>query len=116
MATTLIHHAVIPVSEHEPDIDRNAANLLEEDIAEDIASTPTKKKKKKKPKKAKPPPVVIPPVPEVSQESKQSMLCISRNKHWKYISSYHVSRPHWYQCRDQHFTLGTVAPITYRAT
>jgi hypothetical protein len=82
---------MISVSEHEPDIDRNAEDPLEEDIAEGIANTPAKKKKKKKPKKAKPPPVVIPAVPEVSQEPKQSVLCISRNKHWKYISSYHVS-------------------------
>lgn len=52
-----------------------------------------KKKKKKKSKKPKihetiDPPVKLRAVPSPDLE-RASVLCISRNKHWKYISSYH---------------------------
>ncbi|KAG1747576.1 hypothetical protein EDB19DRAFT_1893907 [Suillus lakei] len=53
-----------------------------------------KKKKKKKSKKSKihettdPPPVKSRMAPSPDFE-RASVLCISRNKHWKYISSYH---------------------------
>jgi hypothetical protein len=52
-----------------------------------------KKKKKKKSKKAKCKdggPAI--PGPQTIPEHRQPVLCISRNKHWKYISSYHVPR------------------------
>ncbi|KAG8807771.1 hypothetical protein FRC17_004272, partial [Serendipita sp. 399] len=61
---------------------------IPDEIISDLASTLSKKKKKKKPKKAKTlSPVTVSPttIPEV----KQQVLCISRNKHWRYISSYH---------------------------
>lgn len=47
-----------------------------------------KKKKSKKPKAKDGVPAV--PGPQTVPEHRQSVLCISRNKHWKYISSYHV--------------------------
>lgn len=62
-----------------------------------------KKKKKKKSKKPKThetidPPVKLRAVPSPDLE-RASVLCISRNKHWKYISSYHVivlfTSPRW---------------------
>lgn len=64
---------------------------VEEDNNEDISTTTPKKKKKKKPKKPKAKLTAIPvePIAEV----KQPVLCISRNKHWRYISSYHVRNP-----------------------
>ncbi|PVG00907.1 hypothetical protein CPB86DRAFT_773518 [Serendipita vermifera] len=54
-------------------------------------STPnsTKKKKKKKPKKAKSTNALSPNTTEPTPDIKQPILCISRNKHWRYISSYH---------------------------
>ncbi|KIK45469.1 hypothetical protein CY34DRAFT_529492 [Suillus luteus UH-Slu-Lm8-n1] len=52
-----------------------------------------KKKKKKKPKKPKTHETIDPPVKSRVAPSpdleRASVLCISRNKHWKYISSYH---------------------------
>ncbi|KAG2153538.1 uncharacterized protein EDB93DRAFT_222586 [Suillus bovinus] len=52
-----------------------------------------KKKKKKKPKKQKTHEAIDPPVKLRAAPSpdfeRTSVLCISRNKHWKYISSYH---------------------------
>lgn len=55
-----------------------------------LIATLAKKKKKKKPKKSKPSPLVIPATPATATpEAKQAVLCISRNKHWRYISSYH---------------------------
>ncbi|KAG2115399.1 hypothetical protein BD769DRAFT_1629951 [Suillus cothurnatus] len=58
-----------------------------------IAQASQKKKKKKKSKKPKTheasdPPVKSRAVPSPDFE-RASVLCISRNKHWKYISSYH---------------------------
>jgi hypothetical protein len=47
-----------------------------------------KKKKSKKPKCKDGVPAVL--GPQAIPEHPQLVLCISRNKHWKYISSYHV--------------------------
>jgi len=59
--------------------------------AEDGGATATKKKKKKKSRKPKPSPPVVPATSVGAMvDVKQSVLCISRNKHWRYISSYHV--------------------------
>lgn len=64
-------------------------------------STAAKKKKKKKAKKSNkakdattsPPP---PPTPTpATEENQPPPLYISRNKHWKYISSFHVRIPFW---------------------
>ncbi|KAG1742763.1 uncharacterized protein EDB91DRAFT_1037121, partial [Suillus paluster] len=61
---------------------------------ESSASASQKKKKKKKSKKPKthdttdPPPGKSRVTPSPDSE-RASVLCISRNKHWKYISSYH---------------------------
>jgi hypothetical protein len=60
-------------------------------IVEDTTTT-TKKKKKKKPKKStksKGEPSVK-PLTEDEDEPSPLVLRISRNKHWRYISSYHV--------------------------
>ncbi|KAJ8508627.1 hypothetical protein ONZ45_g9126 [Pleurotus djamor] len=46
-----------------------------------------KKKKKKRAKKAKKPSVAA--ASEADRADRPPVLCISRNKHWKYISSYH---------------------------
>jgi hypothetical protein len=69
---------------------------LEGDVDEAVLpSQAQKKKKKKKPKKsAKAKEVVAATKQTKEQEAnggKPSVLCISRNKHWRYISSYHVS-------------------------
>lgn len=58
----------------------------------DPEATQQKKKKKKKSKKPKSKETNIPPVlskPE-AEDQRPPVLCISRNKHWRYISSYHV--------------------------
>jgi len=77
-------------------------------LAEDDATTtatapptsvPAKKKKKKKSKKsskAKDPATSPPPPPTptpTAEENQPPPLYISRNKHWKYISSFHVRVP-----------------------
>jgi len=54
-----------------------------------LSSNLNKKKKKKKSKKPKRKDGV-PPIPSPQPEYRQPVICISRNKHWKYISSYHV--------------------------
>jgi hypothetical protein len=51
-------------------------------------SAAKKKKKKKKSKAAKAASSNSAPVPEPAE--RPTVICISRNKHWKYISSYHV--------------------------
>lgn len=43
------------------------------------------------------------------------VLCISRNKHWKYISSYHVSLVSFSLAFLVMFLLGSVAPTSPRA-
>jgi hypothetical protein len=61
---------------------------VEQDEAaeENLEGAPTKKKKKKKAKK-KAKTAAGAPAPE---DTGPPPLCISRNKHWRYISSYHV--------------------------
>lgn len=61
-----------------------------------LTSAPAKKKKKKKSKKSNkakdapaPPPTPAPTI----EENQPPPLYISRNKHWKYISSFHVRTP-----------------------
>src|SRR6266849_74215 len=64
-------------------------------LIEDTTTT-TKKKKKKKTKKStksKGEPSVK-PLTEDDDEPGPLVLRISRNKHWRYISSYHVCLPH----------------------
>jgi hypothetical protein len=86
---------------------------------EDVGAVTTKKKKKKKPKKPKPSPLVAPATSAVgTQDAKQSILCISRNKHWRYISSYHVGLFAFLTStfRQLFFCLGSMASATYRNT
>ena len=78
------------------------ANGLDENqpcivVAGAVPSCPKKKKKRKPKKPAKPKdptaaqPTPNPPSnPPVDPGARPSVLCISRNKHWRYISSYHV--------------------------
>ncbi|KAF8527434.1 hypothetical protein BU17DRAFT_73877 [Hysterangium stoloniferum] len=68
---------------HSPDI----ANNLQETIIEESTGTSQKKKKKKKPKKPKAQEVKF--EPKKNEPERPPVLCISRNKHWRYISSYH---------------------------
>ncbi|KAK7051636.1 hypothetical protein VNI00_004615 [Paramarasmius palmivorus] len=61
-------------------------------LSEDIAEVSQKKKKKKKPKKsatAKAKEAAEKAAKAAAEANKPAVLCISRNKHWKYISSYH---------------------------
>ena len=66
------------------------------DVAEapdEIVSSTQKKKKKKKSKKsskAKDATAKATAKGDGDKEGRQPVLCISRNKHWRYISSYHV--------------------------
>ena len=66
----------------------------------DAAPATQKKKKKKKPKKsAKAKEAAAQKskanTPTVEQGTRPPVLCISRNKHWRYISSYHVCSCHY---------------------
>jgi hypothetical protein len=73
-----------PLTPKSPD-----APLIEQKALEDV---PVKKKKKKKKPKKKPKASAQGKEQEPSEpERKPPVLCISRNKHWRYISSYHVS-------------------------
>ncbi len=47
---------------------------------DEVPDTPTSVQKKKKKKKSK----------KLADKDCSPVLCISRNKHWRYISSYHV--------------------------
>ncbi|KAI0310943.1 hypothetical protein OF83DRAFT_1278772 [Amylostereum chailletii] len=58
-----------------------------EDTTPTHGATAQKKKKKKKPKKPKAKQAVV--VPDDEEDARPPVLCISRNKHWRYISSYH---------------------------
>lgn len=92
MASVLASHPVALGAEFEPVIGRSSVEVQHEATLGDTTATVTnKKKKKKRAKKPKPPSVVIPTRQAVAPEPKPPVLCISRNKHWKYISSYHVS-------------------------
>jgi hypothetical protein len=67
---------------------------------ESSALTSQKKKKKKKSKKPKTLDTADSPAGKLRTTApspdfeRASVLCISRNKHWKYISSYHVIVPY----------------------
>ena len=64
----------------------DVGDIEEHQLATDTASSKKKKKKSKKKRYPvpEPPPLLPPDVP---------VLKISRNKHWKYVSSYHVCHP-----------------------
>jgi hypothetical protein len=61
-------------------------------LDETVPSTQKKKKKKKSKKssKAKDATAKATAKDDGDTEGRQPVLCISRNKHWRYISSYHV--------------------------
>jgi len=71
---------------------RTSPASLDDHLANGPPITAQKKKKKKKPKKSSTPKVVAEEIGKggASSEARPQTLCISRNKHWKYISSYHV--------------------------
>jgi hypothetical protein len=52
-----------------------------------------KKSKKRKPKKKTDTAEANRAAQSIEQAPKSPVLCISRNKHWRYISSYHVCLP-----------------------
>lgn len=59
-----------------------------------LESTVTRQKKKKKKRSKKTPTsqnTTIEARTDATSNEGRSVLCISRNKHWKYISSFHVS-------------------------
>ena len=82
-----------PVSPHLPD------------NAEPTTTAPSKKKKKKKAKKHGKPKEHL--NASAHEEEKPAVLCISRNKHWRYISSYHVRL---------HFTLSCTSSLAFSTT
>ena len=92
--------------------------LFTEAPAGELQTTASKKKKKKKSKKTSKAKATsdCPKQPVHADEDRPSVLCISRNKHWRYISSYHVRDA--LVCTFIHLThvSGTVAAITRRAT
>jgi hypothetical protein len=56
-----------------------------------VETTTQKKKKKKKSKKSgKAKEVTSQAIAQEPEAERPPVLCISRNKHWRYISSYHV--------------------------
>jgi hypothetical protein len=92
MATVIAKPADIPSTVRLAHTIPGNEGSVYQDGAEDLSAVTTKKKKKKKPKKPKPSPLMTPATPAAgTQDIKQTVLCISRNKHWRYISSYHVS-------------------------
>ena len=60
------------------------------DVTETTTQKKKKKKKSKKSGKAKEAASQAIVQDEPQSESRPPVLCISRNKHWRYISSYHV--------------------------
>lgn len=62
-------------------------------VLEDTTTTPKKKKKKKSKKSAKSKGEPNATLVTEDDEPGPLVLRISRNKHWRYISSYHVCRP-----------------------
>lgn len=60
------------------------------DVTETTTQKKKKKKKSKKSGKAKEAASQAKAQDEPESESRPPVLCISRNKHWRYISSYHV--------------------------
>ena len=86
-----------PISEPWTPLIRSGETSPDSEVVEDPVVTTQKKKKKKKPKKsakAKEAVALKAKVQEAQDaddaESRPPVLCISRNKHWRYISSYHV--------------------------
>jgi len=78
-----------------------------------------KKKKKKKPKKsatAKAKEAAEKAAKMKGSESKPPVLCISRNKHWRYISSYHVSAVACFTPYSEPTRTGPMATTSYRTT
>src|SRR6266498_4102075 len=71
---------------------RTSPASLDDHLTNAAPITSQRKKKKKKPKKSSAPKVALEQVGKdgSSSEARPQTLCISRNKHWKYISSYHV--------------------------
>jgi len=74
--------------EHSLPASPDATEMSFTDVLPSNLSKKKKKKKSKKPKCKDGVPAV--PGPQMIPEQRQQVLCISRNKHWKYISSYHV--------------------------
>ncbi|KAJ3710743.1 hypothetical protein C8R42DRAFT_781337 [Lentinula raphanica] len=75
------------IVENEPVVEPDAENA---DNAESIAQKKKKKKKSKKSAATKAKEAAAKKAAEAAEaETRPSVLCISRNKHWKYISSYH---------------------------
>jgi hypothetical protein len=67
----------------------SSPTLVEKEFKEGAdAQQAQKKKKKKKPKKSAK--AKAAKAASESAQARPNVLCISRNKHWRYISSYHV--------------------------
>jgi len=75
---------------------RTSPTSIDAEIPDVTITTAQKKKKKKKSKKsakAKEAASRAKAQDELDLEGRPPVLCISRNKHWRYISSYHVRTP-----------------------
>ena len=90
------HSKSLSQSSSSSDVVENGADAPVNDLPTPPPSASIKKKKKKKPKKnakAKAAGTEGGTKDESNgREIRPPVLCISRNKHWKYISSYHVGR------------------------
>jgi hypothetical protein len=110
-----------PISEPWTPLIRSGETSPDSEVIEDPVVTTQKKKKKKKPKKsakAKEAAALKAKAQAAEDaESRPTVLCISRNKHWRYISSYHVGTivavlsPYWILKSLS----GSVAPTPSRA-
>ena len=69
---------------------RTSPASIDVEVPDVAATTTQKKKKKKKSKKSAKAKEAASQAKLQETESRPPVLCISRNKHWRYISSYHV--------------------------
>lgn len=77
-----------------------------------VDDAPLKKKKKKKAKKKAKGNAKGKEQAPCEPECRPPVLCISRNKHWRYISSYHVSLFALFGDSNSELSAGTMAAVT----
>lgn len=69
---------------------RTSPTSIDVEVPDVTVKTTQKKKKKKKSKKSAKAKEAASQAKAQETENRPPVLCISRNKHWRYISSYHV--------------------------
>ena len=86
--TENLHGSIDPPPNSEPPSPVSPALLFDKDKT--VSSRKKKKKRAKKPVKPKDDDADAHKDDSSGRDTRPPVLCISRNKHWKYISSYHV--------------------------